>query len=448
MASRILHLAVAEKIMEPIPFQEQNRFRLGSLLPDGCRTKGSKADSHFKIPVCGGSKKTYDLQRFLDNFGERMKTDALYLGYYLHLIQDLVFRRLVYDVYRWDPRGPGNVVRLYEDYERLNPYVITRHGLKNHLETPENFSGEKINTIYPFDVPLLRSKLSHDFACETEPRDSAAFFFTREMAEEFIGSAAEVCLAEIRALREGKPGVRSYDYAWRGLGASLLQTTQNTRDLGGYLTKDGRMTKWNSLIRSDVQCWPSEEDFAFLKQRGITTVIDMRTEKDTARRPSGFADAEGIRYLHCPISEGSGIPESAEAVPKTYLSIACAGNMPQVFRAIAHAEGGVMFNCSAGKDRTGVVSALLLAHAGVSDEDIIENYVLTREYGKERLALLHRNFPDIDMNIVIPQETFMREFLKRFRERFQNTDRYFTTLGLNGQEIARITKKCVSTYEN
>ncbi len=204
------------------------------------------------------------------------------------------------------------------------------------------------------------------------------------------------------------------------------------------------MTKWNSLIRSDVQRYPSEEDIAFLKSHGITTVIDMRSEKDIAKKPSGFADVDGFQYRHCPISEGGGIPESEEAVPATYLSIACAANMLQVFRTVAHAEGGVMFNCSAGKDRTGVVSAILLSHAGVCDEDIIENYVLTREYGKERLALVHQNFPDVNMNIVIPQGAFMREFLRLFRVQFQNTDRYFKILGLHEQEIAGITEKCVS----
>lgn len=448
MASRILHLAVAEKIMERVPIQKQSRFRLGILLPDAYRAGGSKAVSHFMIPICGGSKKTYDLQRFRDTFKDKMKTDALYLGYYLHLIQDLVFRRLVYEEHNWNPRIPGNVARLHEDYERLNPHVITHYGLKNSLELPEDFFDEKINTVYPFDVHILLSNLNHDFEGETELRKGTAFFFTQEMAVAFIDKAAEVCIAEVNALREGKYSVRSYDYAWWNLFASLLKTTQNTRDLGGYPTKDGRMTKWNSLIRSDVQCWPSEEDFAFLKRHGITTVIDMRSEKDVAEKASGFANAEDIRYLHylhCPISEGGGIPESVEAVPVTYLSIACASNMLHVFRGIANAEGGVMFNCSAGKDRTGVVSAILLSHAGVRDEDIIENYVLTREYGKERLALLHQNFPEIDMNIVIPREDFMREFLKLFRERFQNTDCYFKEIGLGETEIAKITEKCVST---
>ena len=224
---------------------------------------------------------------------------------------------------------------------------------------------------------------------------------------------------------------------------SLLATTQNTRELGGYVIRDGVATRRNSLWRSDVQNYPSKEDFACLKERGITTIIDLRGEKDIVRKPSGFADVSGFTYVNCPIVEGSGVPESVEAVPVSYLAIAQAENMPKVFQTIAASEAGVMFNCTAGKDRTGVVSAILLLHAGVSDADIIENYVLTREYGKERLALVHKNFPEVDMNIVTPKEWFMEEFLRLFRAKFGTTDNYFTELGLSTCEIEAIRQKLV-----
>ena len=230
---------------------------------------------------------------------------------------------------------------------------------------------------------------------------------------------------------------------WVTITESLLATTQNTRELGGYVIKDGLATRRNSLWRSDVQNYPSEEDLACLKERGITTIIDLRGDKDIARKPSGFADVSGFTYVNCPIVEGSGVPESVEAVPVSYLAIAQAENMPKVFRTIAEAKTGVMFNCTAGKDRTGVVSAILLLHAGVSDADIIENYVLTREYGKERLALVHKNFPEVDMNIVTPREWFMEEFLRLFRAKFGTTDNYFTELGLSTCEIEAIRQKLV-----
>ena len=223
--------------------------------------------------------------------------------------------------------------------------------------------------------------------------------------------------------------------------ASLLETTQNTRDLGGYHTKNGACTQKGVLLRSDVQNYPNERDYTYLLEQGITTIIDMRGQKDVERKPSGFADKEGFAYFNLQIDEGSGVPESREAVPVSYMNIAQAKAMPEIFRCMANAKSGVMFNCTAGKDRTGVVSAILLLHAGVSDGDIVENYVLTKEYSKERLALVHKNFPEIDMGIVTPCEWFMEEFLRLFREKYEDTRSYFRSLGLSENEIQALQEK-------
>lgn len=216
---------------------------------------------------------------------------------------------------------------------------------------------------------------------------------------------------------------------------SLLKTTQNTRELGGYQTPNGTLTKEGSILRSDVQNYPSKEDFEYLQSKGITTIIDLRGQKDVDRKPSGFAGRNDFLYHNFQIDEGSGVPETVEAVPHSYMDITKAKAMPEVFRCIANAKSGVMFNCTAGKDRTGVVSAILLLHAGVSDKDIIENYVLTKEYGKERLALVHRNFPEIDMNIITPCEWYMEEFLRLFRKEYGDTVQYFKKIGLNDEEM-------------
>lgn len=255
----------------------------------------------------------------------------------------------------------------------------------------------------------------------------------------------ETCIKELKALEDGKHYVDAYERAWLNKPFSLLRTTQNTRDLGGYRTKEGTLTIEEKILRSDVQNYPSEEDFGYLKSKGITTIIDMRGQKDVDRKPSGFVGKCGFEYYNYQISEGSGVPESVEAVPKSYILIAKAQAMPEVFRCIAHAKTGVMFNCTAGKDRTGVVSAILLLHAGVSDRDIIENYVLTKEYGKERLELVHKNFPEVDMNIVTPCEMFMEEFLRLFRKEYGDTNTYFRSLGLDEEEIKAIREKLCGT---
>ena len=75
---------------------------------------------------------------------------------------------------------------------------------------------------------------------------------------------------------------------------SLLETTQNTRDLGGYETCYGRKTKSFSVLRSDRQGYASDRDKKFLVNHDITTVIDMRTEEDVKKKPSSLTNVKGI----------------------------------------------------------------------------------------------------------------------------------------------------------
>ncbi len=224
---------------------------------------------------------------------------------------------------------------------------------------------------------------------------------------------------------------------------SLLKTTQNTRDLGGYRTLSGSVTRTGVLWRSDVQNHPSEEDCDLLIAHGITTVIDLRGAAEAEAKPSGFAGRKGFSYFNFPVNEGSGIPGSPEEVPQSYLKIAGAAEMARVFRCMANAKTGVMFNCTAGKDRTGVVAAVLLLHAGVLPEEIVRDYVLTREYGKERLELVHTRFPEVDMRIVTPCESYMQEFLRLFAAAFGDTKCYFRQLGLTCTESKLLYDKLI-----
>lgn len=227
---------------------------------------------------------------------------------------------------------------------------------------------------------------------------------------------------------------------------SLLETTLNTRDLGIYhsATTGSDLRQWR-ILRSDIQNYPSEQDFVLLNSNNICTIIDMRSEKEVQRKPSGFCDKAGFTYYNVPIDEGSGIPESVDAVSASYMMIAESKNISQVFKTIAAAPDGVMFNCTAGKDRTGVVSAVLLGLCGVSEKCIIYDYMLTKTCNRERFELIHQNFPEIDMNIVIPQERYMVEFIEMLKEKYGSYRGYLSTIGLTDSEIERIKRKL---YQN
>lgn len=112
------------------------------------------------------------------------------------------------------------------------------------------------------------------------------------------------------------------------------------------------------------------------------------------------------------------------------MDIATAENMPKVMRAVAEAETGVLFHCTAGKDRTGVVSAIILMLCGVEREAVVRDYTVSREYNKEKLNAFLQAHPEVDRDIVLANEKSMNGFIDLFNEHFGNVENYFTGLGL------------------
>ena len=139
--------------------------------------------------------------------------------------------------------------------------------------------------------------------------------------------------------------------------------------------------------------------------------------------------------------EGSGIPESVEAVPGSYLQIAESPGAAEAFRVMGAAPGGVLFHCSAGKDRTGTLSAILLTLAEVPEETVIKDYLLTRDCLQNRLELVHQRFPELDMNIVIPSERHIKGFLQLWKEKYTTAENYLHSIGLTDLEIEHIRRK-------
>ncbi len=232
MASRVMHLAIANKIMKQVQIENKDRFRLGVVLADAYKHNiQSATDSHLKYTTEDGTKKTYKLAWFRETYGERMKMDELYLGYYLHLIQDTIFRYFVYSLHNWDPYPKGNIERLHNDYKLLNNYVIGEYNISNSLVIPEDINNEPIFDVYPFDIEQLVA----DFKTDFEPyNDGEAFFFTQNMADEYIKMATEKCLEEIKALENDTSTINELEWAWdkNPPKQTLIQKLKNKLTIG------------------------------------------------------------------------------------------------------------------------------------------------------------------------------------------------------------------------
>ena len=215
MASGIVHMAIASELAGKVSFSDMNRLKLGEVLPDFSTVGNIMGNSHLKIKVMDGKKSSYDFDRFRVLFGERMLKDDLYLGYYLHLVQDILYRHYVYDRHGWNPTIPGNVERLHNDYRIVNWYVISKYGLKNDLVIPEDFGREELNQICSIDTQGMMEDMKRFFQpVEEEP----IFFFTKEMTDEFIAEAVVFCEKEVEKLRRGEPGIDMTEYGWSRAG--------------------------------------------------------------------------------------------------------------------------------------------------------------------------------------------------------------------------------------
>ena len=120
MASRIIHLAITNELSQQYNFSNIDGLYFGTIIPDGVSSRQDYILSHFKLRISDTGKRSYNLTEYKEKFGNLLKVDDLYLGYYLHLIQDLLYRHFMYDRYHWNPKSDGNIERLHDDYKQIN----------------------------------------------------------------------------------------------------------------------------------------------------------------------------------------------------------------------------------------------------------------------------------------------------------------------------------------
>lgn len=170
----------------------------------------------------------------------------------------------------------------------------------------------------------------------------------------------------------------------------------NFRDLGGWRTDDGASVKWGRLFRADSVHLMTDADVLRARdQLRIRTVVDLRNDEEIAIGGIGTL-AEAAQRHHAPLSarrglgpvdtsvlgDGAASDRSPGRLAFGYLQTLerSADLITDIVERFAAAEAlpGVFF-CAAGKDRTGVLSAVVLGALGVKDEDIVEDYYLTAE---------------------------------------------------------------------
>jgi protein-tyrosine phosphatase len=195
----------------------------------------------------------------------------------------------------------------------------------------------------------------------------------------------------------------------------------NFRDLGGYQTADGHLVRWATLYRSDTLHRLTAADAAAFNALGLRTVIDLRSLTEIDQFGRLGVGREDLVWRSVPMLDNVRLvlpdpfdPPVVASLPdpatpgEGYLRIAeeFAPSIAEVFRVLAGDDAlPAVFHCTSGKDRTGILAALVLEVLGVADEVVASDYVLTEEAGPRSMRWIRANEPSFaDFLAHIPAE--------------------------------------------
>ena len=231
-----------------------------------------------------------------------------------------------------------------------------------------------------------------------------------------------------------------------------LEGAVNFRDLGGYPAGDGQQTRWRLLFRADGLGDLTEADFEIMRALGIRTVIDLRSGEELER---GRFDVEAhpVTFHHFPIIEklpdaeefdrrpgllGSQYQEMLRDAGQAFLRVLQVLAAPDSLPAV--------FHCTAGKDRTGVLSALVLSLLGVDEETVVADYALSGAAMVRLRAKLIVKYPegrDVIENIdevFSAEPTQMEALLDHLRDEYGSVDAYLRRLGTGDELIGSLRR--------
>jgi protein-tyrosine phosphatase len=222
-----------------------------------------------------------------------------------------------------------------------------------------------------------------------------------------------------------------------------LAGASNFRDLGGYRGAGGRVVRWGRVFRSDALAL-HDADLDLFAALGIKSVYDLRTDRERETVPNRLPDGTGVVELVALISQDSAPPsldvlqadgESFLAGIYLHMLERSAVGFGQVLSGLADSSRlPAVFHCAAGKDRTGMVAALLLSILGVDEEDILDDYELTSRYRRpERIAATKArlegeyNLPaEVVAGILRTPRWAMQSALEQLGQRYGGVEGYLT----------------------
>jgi protein-tyrosine phosphatase len=234
-----------------------------------------------------------------------------------------------------------------------------------------------------------------------------------------------------------------------------LEGACNVRDLGGYGVEGGAATRWNRFLRGDSLHRLTRKDVRILLDYGVRTVIDLRDPPERRAEPSRLEGIAGIAVHKVPLLAELSLPGGRIPTDLGEMYVLClrrgAKALRRVFEILGAEHGGAaLFHCAVGKDRTGVVAALLLNLAGVGRQAILEDYAASEANIKPLVEQWSRQYlenPDTgwhpDLLSCRPQN--MERMLDFLEEQYGGAAGYLRRAGLEEQTLLAIRARMLGS---
>ncbi len=236
--------------------------------------------------------------------------------------------------------------------------------------------------------------------------------------------------------------------------AMKLDGANNVRDLGGYPTKNGKITKWKQFLRSDNPSNLSDYDCENLYMYGVRLQIDLRSDFECAQQSSKLNGYPGVEYINIQLQDNMNsnmgdmkLPDSMYEVYIALLDEAKPKFKVLFEKILEYPNDCVMFNCTGGKDRTGTTAMLLLLIANCVDEYIVSDYAATfnnlRRESQASMKMFEERGLKISPAMMASDPEVMQDTLKYFYDKYQTIENWLNQIGLTEDQINALKKKIV-----
>lgn len=195
-----------------------------------------------------------------------------------------------------------------------------------------------------------------------------------------------------------------------------------------------------NVIRSDEILSFSDDNVSLLIKYNVKAIIDLRSDNEVRKKP--FVSTNYLNYYHIPLHENGILPCDGNRIAEFYFQFAkVEKTVYKVLKTIADLNNcGVIYFCRSGKDRTGVITALLLSICGFSDEYIAADYAETEKNMHDIISSWLLTHSYYSKEAVSPMPRHILDFLNLMREYYKSIMNYCKIIGLSDTDIENIQR--------